>query len=52
MEEGTAEVAKVVDKDENMELSWGTMDSLDSSWTGGQRGPCNQLAAKRREAAE
>lgn len=52
VEEGTAEMAKLVDKDENVKLSWIAMDSLDSSWTGGQRGPCNQLATKRGEAAE
>lgn len=28
VEEGTAEMAKVVDKDENMERSWLAMDSL------------------------
>ena len=52
VEEGTAEMAKLVDKDENVKLSWIAMESLDSSWRGGQRGPCNQRATKRREAAE
>lgn len=48
MEEGTAEMAKVVDRNRNMMLHWIAVDSLGGSRTGGQRCPNNHLATERR----